>query len=100
MDDARLRRLLGHDVNGDPAHLQGFERRRARYFYIHRSEGALTQGLLLRGLSQRDFVILDEYEDVPHRYTRERIKVRDAGGSAVSCWVYLPTELARRGRPE
>jgi hypothetical protein len=99
MDDALLRRLLGREVNGAPAHLEGFERRRARYFYICPSEGALTQGRLLHGLSERDFAILDQYEGAPHLYTRERIKVCDAGGALVSCWVYRPTELARRGPP-
>ncbi|MFZ0889503.1 MAG: gamma-glutamylcyclotransferase family protein [Candidatus Binataceae bacterium] len=90
--EPRLReRVIGRPVEGIAARLPGYERRRGRYFYVVRREGGQTEGLLLTGLSPRDFEILDRYEEVPTLYTRERVEVIGAKGRAIGCWIYLPT---------
>jgi gamma-glutamylcyclotransferase (GGCT)/AIG2-like uncharacterized protein YtfP len=90
IDDATRTEILGHGVEGIAARLDGFERRRARYFYIARAEGASTRGLVILNLGDEDWRRLDAYEDVPHLYTREDIEV-DTDGGRMRCWVYLPT---------
>jgi gamma-glutamylcyclotransferase (GGCT)/AIG2-like uncharacterized protein YtfP len=99
VDSNRRHRLLGHEVEADPARLEGYARARRRYYFVAARAGAKVGGLILRGLSSRDFQILDEYEEVPSLYTRKRIVVSDRGGRAVECWIYLPTgwERGRRG---
>jgi hypothetical protein len=92
LDEAHRTTLLGREVTAAPARLDGYERRRSRYFYIVEQAGAETPGLVLSGLGERDFVVLDRYEDVPRLYTRMKIEVVDAGsGAALRCWIYLPT---------
>ncbi len=95
LDRARRRRLLGREVEARPATLGGYRRMRARHYYIARRAGARTRGAILIGLGPRDFRILDDYEEVPRLYTRERITVVDGRGAKVECWVYMPTALAR-----
>ncbi len=92
--DPNLReRLLGRSVTVVPARLEGFERELRTHFCRQRRTGATTAGVLLLGLSDRDFRILDEYEDVPRLYVRERVQVRDESGQQMDCFVYMPTQL-------
>jgi gamma-glutamylcyclotransferase (GGCT)/AIG2-like uncharacterized protein YtfP len=97
LDEKHRREILGRDAIARPARLDGFERRRGRYFHIVARAGAQAAGLLLSGLEARDFARLDRYEDVPRLYTRERVEVIDNDGSAVRCWVYMPTAALLEG---
>ena len=83
-------RILGHRVEVIEARLRGFERRRARYYYIARADGAETVGMVMFGLTDEDWRRLDAYEQVPRLYTREEMEVVTSGG-LLRCWVYLPT---------
>lgn len=87
-------RLLGRPVEAIAARLLGYQRGRRRHFYIVPRAGAMTPGTILLGLTDRDFRVLDEYEDVPRLYTRERVEALDAGDRPIGCWVYLPTRWA------
>ena len=90
--DSKMReQVIGRPVASVAARLPGYERRRGRYFYVVRHERGQTEGLLLTGLSARDFERLDQYEEVPALYTRGRVEVIGAKGNAIRCWVYLPT---------
>ena len=91
LDAAHRAALLGREVAGVPARMTGYERRRGRYFYIVERAGVETPGLVLSGLGERDFAVLDRYEEVPRLYTRVKVEVTGAGGAALRCWVYLPT---------
>jgi gamma-glutamylcyclotransferase (GGCT)/AIG2-like uncharacterized protein YtfP len=91
LDAAHRAALLGREVAAAPARMAGYERRRGRYFYIVERVGGETVGLVLSGLGERDFAVLDRYEEVPRLYTRVKIEVTSAGGAALRCWVYLPT---------
>jgi gamma-glutamylcyclotransferase (GGCT)/AIG2-like uncharacterized protein YtfP len=90
LDDAKRLEILGHRVEIIDARLDGFERRRARYYYIARVESAETVGMVMLGLTEEDWRRLDAYEEVPRLYTREEIEVVTSGGP-LRCWVYLPT---------
>ena len=92
LDEARRAELIGRKVATAPARLAGYERRRGRYFYIVERVGAETTGLMLSGLGERDFALLDRYEEVPRLYTRVKVEVASAGGVALRCWIYLPTQ--------
>lgn len=94
---AERARLLGRRIAAAPATLDGFERRRSRYFYVIRKSKAKVEGAILRGLGPLDFAILDQYEDVPTLYTRELIEVTAGGARAVRCWIYLPAGWERGG---
>jgi hypothetical protein len=91
LDAAHRTAVLGCEVAASSARLDGYERRRGRYFYIVERAGAETPGLVLSRLGARDFAVLDRYEEVPRLYTRAKIEVVDADGAALRCWVYLPT---------
>jgi gamma-glutamylcyclotransferase (GGCT)/AIG2-like uncharacterized protein YtfP len=91
LDAAHRATVLGRQVIAAPARLEGYERRRGRYFYIVELAGGETPGLLLNGLGARDFAVLDRYEEVPRLYTRIEIDVAGADGAALRCWVYMPT---------
>ncbi len=91
LDGAHRASLLGGEVAGARARLEGYARLRARYFYIVQRAGAVVEGLVLDGLKERDFALLDRYEDVPRLYTRARVAVVGADGAELRCWVYLPT---------
>jgi|YelNatPaOPRAMG01_1025707.scaffolds.fasta_scaffold06678_9 gamma-glutamylcyclotransferase (GGCT)/AIG2-like uncharacterized protein YtfP len=93
VEPATRERILGRRVEAVAALLPGYRRGRSRHFYIVREPEATTAGMLLSGLSERDFAILDEYEGVPRLYLRERVEVISAGAT-VSAWVYLPTGWA------
>ena len=88
------RRLLGRQVEAQPARLIGFERGWRKHFYVIRRARSAAAGMLLFGLDESDFRVLDEYEEVPRLYRRERVQAVDDGGRSQDCWVYLPTEWA------
>jgi len=96
LDEKLRERLLGRAVPAVSARLPDYERRRGRYFYIVKSDGARTPGLVLDGLLANDFEILDRYEDVPRLYVREKIDVIDEHGASLRCWIYLPSALLLR----
>jgi gamma-glutamylcyclotransferase (GGCT)/AIG2-like uncharacterized protein YtfP len=91
LDAAHRAKLLGREVAAAPARFEGYERRRGRYFYIVELAGFATPGLVLSGLGERDFAVLDRYEEVPRLYTRVKVEVTSAAGAVLRCWVYLPT---------
>ena len=93
LDAAHRAELLGREIAAAPARLAGYERRRRRYYYLVARDGAETEGLVLSGLVDGDFEILDLYEEVPRLYTRERIMVVGAAGAAIGCRIYLPTAI-------
>jgi len=86
--------LLGHPVEASPAHLRGYARGRKRYYFIAKQADAVTDGAVLEGLTASDLAILDEYEEVPTLYTRDRIEVLTADARKIECWIYLPTGWA------
>ncbi len=88
-------RLLGRPIDASPGRLPGYDRGRKRHYFVARQAGAVTDGAILEGLSRRDLAILDEYEEVPALYTRERIEVLAADGRKIECWIYLPTGWAK-----
>jgi gamma-glutamylcyclotransferase (GGCT)/AIG2-like uncharacterized protein YtfP len=96
VDSNRRRRLLGREIEAEPAQLDGYARGRGRYYFVVARAGATVEGGILRGLSSRDFAIIDEYEEVPRLYTRQSIIVRDHDAREVECWIYLPTGWERR----
>jgi dipeptidyl aminopeptidase/acylaminoacyl peptidase len=69
-------------------------RGRRRYYFVAKQADTVTEGAILEGLSARDLAILDQYEEVPTLYTRERIEVVAADGRKIECWIYLPTGWA------
>ncbi len=87
-------RLLGRQVDTVPARLVGYARARRRYFFVTKQRGAETEGALLLRLTRGDLQLLDEYEEVPRLYTREKVKVLHSEGSEIECWTYLPTAWA------
>lgn len=91
---AQRLRILGHPVVASPARLPGYARGRKRYYFVLKQAGAFTDGAILEGLGSRDFELLDQYEEVPALYTRERIEVLAADGRKIECWIYLPTSWA------
>jgi gamma-glutamylcyclotransferase (GGCT)/AIG2-like uncharacterized protein YtfP len=95
MNPAECLRLLGRPVNASPARLAGYARGRKRYYFVAKQVGASTDGAILDGLSAEDLAILDEEEEVPTLYTRDRIEVLAADGGKVECWIYLPTTWAQ-----
>ena len=95
MDPAERLRLLGRPVNASPAHLADYTRGRKRYFFVAKKTGASTDGAILEDLTAHDLAILDQYEEVPTLYTRERIEVLTADGRKIECWIYLPTSWAQ-----
>jgi gamma-glutamylcyclotransferase (GGCT)/AIG2-like uncharacterized protein YtfP len=90
LEEAQREDILGHRVEVIEARLAGFERRRARFYYITRAEGAETPGLIMFGLTGEDWRRLDAYEEVPRLYTREEVEILTAT-VRFRCWVYLPT---------
>ena len=91
IDEAHREEILGRRVSSVAATIRDYERGRGRYFYLRKRPGIDTPGLLLLELSARDFTLVDDYENVPILYTRERIEVIGEGGIPVRCWIYLPT---------
>jgi cation transport regulator ChaC len=91
IDPIHRAEILGHLVDGVPAILHGYERGRTRHWYIRRSAGTRTEGLVLSDLNAHDIATLDGYEEVPTLYTREEIEVARMDGALIRCWVYIPT---------
>jgi gamma-glutamylcyclotransferase (GGCT)/AIG2-like uncharacterized protein YtfP len=95
MNPAERRRLLGRAIDARAARLLGYARGRKRYYFVEKQAGAATDGAILEHLTARDLTILDDYEQVPTLYTRQRIEVLAADGSKIECWIYLPTDWAK-----
>jgi gamma-glutamylcyclotransferase (GGCT)/AIG2-like uncharacterized protein YtfP len=94
MDPAERQRLLTRPIEAIPARLSGYVRGRKRYYFVAKQADAVTDGAILEGLSARDLEILDDYEEVPTLYTRERIAVVATDARKIECWIYLPTSWA------
>lgn len=94
MNPAERLRLLGRPIDASPARLSGYARGKTRHYFVAEQAGAVTDGAILEGLSAHELEILDEYEEVPTLYTRERIEVLAADGRKIECWIYLPTKWA------
>lgn len=90
IDHDRRLEIVGRPVRAVAARLPGYERGRARYFYIVPKVGEEVAGLILMDLTAEDFSRLDRCEEVPRLYTRELITAIDRAGSAIGCWCYLP----------
>ncbi len=95
MDPADRLRLLTRPIEAIPARLDGYVRGRKRYYFVAKQADAVTEGAILEGLTARDLAILDDYEEVPTLYTRERVEVVAADARRIECWIYLPTSWAR-----
>jgi gamma-glutamylcyclotransferase (GGCT)/AIG2-like uncharacterized protein YtfP len=96
LDSARRRQILGREVRTLLARLTGYDRRRARYFYIVPRANAETRGAILLNLDARDLAALDRYEELPNLYTREVVTVVTDGAGQITCWCYLPTARVTR----
>lgn len=94
MDPAERQRLLGRPIEAIPARLDGYVRGQRRYYFVAKQAGAVTEGAILEAVSARDLAILDQYEEVPKLYTRERIEVVATDDRRIECWIYLPTGWA------
>src|SRR5436305_6399362 len=92
LDPAERARLLSRPIEAMPAWLHGYLRGQKRYYFVARSDGSATEGAILEGLDERDFAILDGYEDVPRLYTRKIVEVIAGDGRSIACWIYFPTE--------
>ena len=94
--DPRVRaRLLGErtDLTTCPAKLQGHARQTVTGFdypfVVPDESGASVDGDLLLGLSDADYTVLDQYEDVDDGlYVRAAVTVETANGT-VDAWTYL-----------
>lgn len=90
--DPRMRqRLLGRLPEAVAATLEGYQRRRRRYYFVVEHATGRTSGLILKHLNERELALLDDYEDVPRLYRRKIVSVIDEAGSQARCWIYLPT---------
>lgn len=87
--------IIGRSVEAIPATLNGYERGKSRYWFIRPRAGVATTGAVLNDLTDKEFITLDEYEEVPTLYARQRIIVTLSGGEERECWVYLPTGWER-----
>ena len=87
--------LLGRPVDACPGRIAGYARGRKSHYFVAKQAGAVTGGAILEGLNARELAILDEYEEVPALYTRERIEVLAADERKIECWIYLPTSWAK-----
>jgi gamma-glutamylcyclotransferase (GGCT)/AIG2-like uncharacterized protein YtfP len=94
IDPAERQRLLGRPIAAIPARLSGYVRGRKRYYFVAKRVDGVTNGAILEGLSAHDLAILDDYEEVPTLYTRERIEVVATDARKIECWIYLPTGWA------
>ncbi len=83
--------LLGRHINATPARLHGYARGEKRFHFVAKQADAVTDGAILEGLTARDLAILDEYEEVPTLYTRQRVEAQAADNRKIECWIYLPT---------
>ena len=95
MNPAERLRLLRRPIEASPARLPNYARGRKRYYFVAKQPEAVTDGAILEGLTARDLAILDDYEEVPTLYTRERIEVVAADARKIECWIYLPTNWSK-----
>jgi gamma-glutamylcyclotransferase (GGCT)/AIG2-like uncharacterized protein YtfP len=96
MDAAERARIIGRPIDAMPARLSGYRCGQKDYYFVVKCEGAAVDGAILEGLMARDLKILDEYEEVPALYTRERIIVNARDGRPIECWIYLPGNWAQK----
>jgi|ERR1700722_12521869 gamma-glutamylcyclotransferase (GGCT)/AIG2-like uncharacterized protein YtfP len=94
IDPEHRAEIIGRPIEALQATLNGYERGKRRYWYIRTRSDAAVEGAILTGLTVTEFATLDEYEEVPTLYTRERISVTLGDGSECECWVYLPAGWA------
>jgi gamma-glutamylcyclotransferase (GGCT)/AIG2-like uncharacterized protein YtfP len=87
--------VIGREVPSSPARLAGWRVRSGRYLYIVEDPHAAAMGLILAGLDDADFDVIDRYEEVPRLYTREQIDVTSENGAVVRAWVYMPTDAVK-----
>lgn len=95
VNPAERLRLLGRPIEASLARLPNYARGRKRYYFVAKRPNAVTDGAILEGLTARDLAILDDYEEVPTLYTRERIEVVASDARKIECWIYLPTNWSR-----
>jgi gamma-glutamylcyclotransferase (GGCT)/AIG2-like uncharacterized protein YtfP len=95
MNPAERVLIIGRPIDASPGRLPGYARGRKGHYFVAKQAGAVTDGAILEGLSGRELKILDEYEEAPALYTRERIEVLDADGRRIECWIYMPTDWGR-----
>ena len=81
MDPETVRDLLGRYVAMAPAFVTGRARRAEREgakkrFRLVEEEGAITQGLVLIGLSEEELTRLDDHQRAPIHLARQKEKVR------------------------
>jgi gamma-glutamylcyclotransferase (GGCT)/AIG2-like uncharacterized protein YtfP len=95
MNPAERLRLLGRPIEASPGRLMGYARGRKKYYFVAKQADAITDGAILEGLTSQELAILDDYEEVPTLYTRERIEVLTADNHKIECWIYLPTGWAK-----
>jgi gamma-glutamylcyclotransferase (GGCT)/AIG2-like uncharacterized protein YtfP len=95
LNSAKRVLLLGRSINASPARLPNYARGRKRFYFVAKQADASTEGAILEGLTARDLTILDEYEEVPTLYTRERIEVLTSDARKIQCWIYLPTNWSK-----
>ncbi len=94
IDPGHRTEIIGRPIEALQATLIGYERGKRRYWYIRARLGSAVEGAILTGLTAAELATLDEYEEVPTLYTRERISVTLDDGSERECLVYLPTGWA------
>jgi gamma-glutamylcyclotransferase (GGCT)/AIG2-like uncharacterized protein YtfP len=95
LNSAKRVLLLGRSINASPARLPNYARGRKRFYFVAKQADAITEGAILEGLTARDLTILDEYEEVPTLYTRDRIEVLTSDARKIQCWIYLPTNWSK-----
>jgi gamma-glutamylcyclotransferase (GGCT)/AIG2-like uncharacterized protein YtfP len=92
--------IIGRPIDAIPATLKDYERGKGRYWFIQPKAGAMTTGAILSDLTGTEFAVLDQYEEVPMLYTRERVRVKLDDDSERECWVYLPTGWEKEKRDQ
>jgi gamma-glutamylcyclotransferase (GGCT)/AIG2-like uncharacterized protein YtfP len=95
LNSAKRVLLLGRSINASPARLPNYARGRKRFYFVAKQVDAITEGAILEGLTAHDLTKLDEYEEVPTLYTRERIEVVTSDARKIECWIYLPTNWSK-----
>ena len=77
MDPHFIKKLLGRPLPFCPAEIEGYARiPSGDFFALRKRKGATTQGVVLLGLSEKDVMGLNEYEQVPHVMERRRLMVK------------------------
>ena len=95
LNSAKRVLLLGRSITASPARLPNYARIRKRFYFVAKQADAVTGGAILEGLTARDLTILDDYEEVPTLYTRDRIEVLTGDARKIECWIYLPTNWSK-----